>query len=75
VGFRATARGIARGHAVTGWVRNEVDGSVLVEVQGAGAAVEAFLEDLRKTMGRLITSETGAKVAPQAGEQTFEIRR
>jgi acylphosphatase len=75
VGFRATARGIARGLPVTGWVRNEADGSVCVEVQGSGPGIDAFIEELRRIMGRLITSETAAKVAAQVGEQGFEIRR
>jgi hypothetical protein len=55
-------------------VRNEADGSVLIEVQGTGAAIEAFLADLRGRMGRFISRETPAAIAAVADEQGFEIR-
>lgn len=75
VGFRATARYIARSHAVTGWVRNEDDGSVLLEVQGEKGAVEAYLSQLRGEMGRMIQGESVAAAAIQEGETGFEVRR
>lgn len=75
VGFRATARGIARGHPVTGWVRNEPDGSVMLEVQGTADAVAAFLEQLRDCMGRLIRAEHASDTGVQPDETGFEIRR
>ena len=74
VGFRATARAVAAGRAVTGWVRNEADGSVLLEVQGAAGPVEAYLGALRERMGRLITGESATAVPPQEGEAGFEVR-
>lgn len=75
VGFRATARGIAQQHAVTGWVRNEPDETVLLEVQGAGRAVEFFLSDLRARMSGLIEREQVSAIAPAPNETGFEIRR
>jgi len=75
VGFRVTTRGIARRHPVTGWVRNEADGSVCLEVQGTAPEVEGFLDELRRSMEGLIAGETSAKVAPEPGEQSFEVRR
>jgi acylphosphatase len=44
VNFRAAAAREARRHCLTGWVRNERDGSVVIEVEGDPAAVEAFLD-------------------------------
>ena len=41
VGFRATPRASAQRHGVTGWVRNEPDGSVAFEAQGTRAALES----------------------------------
>ena len=55
VGFRATAADSARRFDVTGWVRNQVDGSVRVEVQGEHSAVDAFLADLRAGLGPMET--------------------
>lgn len=75
VGFRATAREAARAWPVTGWVRNEADGSVLLEVQGEREAVEGALAGVRRAMGRNITAEESADVEPVAGERGFEIRR
>ncbi|NJQ97304.1 MAG: acylphosphatase [Hydrococcus sp. CSU_1_8] len=48
VGFRATARSIALGHGVTGWVRNEPDGSVYVEAEGDEIALKSFSEWCKK---------------------------
>ena len=42
VGFRYTARHAAQRYRVTGWVRNEYDGSVTCEVQGRECDIEAW---------------------------------
>ena len=75
VGFRATARAIARHHAVTGWVRNEDNGSVLLEVQGETAAVELFVTELQRDMGRFIKNSAASVIATVADEPDFSIRR
>ena len=43
VGFRFTVQMSARDHFVTGWVKNEYDGSVSAEMQG-------FPKDIRKVI-------------------------
>ena len=73
VGFRAAARGVARMHPVTGWVRNEPDGSVLMEVQGSAGAVEAVLAGVLDRMGRNIRSAAEADAPVAEGESEFEI--
>ena len=73
VGFRATTRAIARKHPVTGWVRNESDGSVLAQIQGDPAAVEAVLAELDATMGRNIRHTTRDESPPEPDETAFEI--
>ena len=75
VGFRATAQAIARDWPVTGWVRNEVDDSVLMEVQGAADSIEGVLTALRERMRRCITTVERMPVGDRAGESSFEIRR
>lgn len=75
VGFRATTRSIAEGFAVTGWVRNEADGSVVSEVQGDRAEIDAFLEEVRQQMGRNIHRVTSETCPPEPGEVRFEVRR
>jgi acylphosphatase len=74
VGFRATARGIANMWPVTGWVRNEADGSVLMEVQGEGVAIEAFIGALRSRMGRRIHDEESASMPVETAEGRFLIQ-
>jgi acylphosphatase len=81
VGFRATAAEVALGHAVTGWVMNQEDGTVLLEVQGRrprdgeAGEVEAFLAALRARMGRNIRREDGFVVEADGEERGFRIVR
>ena len=44
VGFRWRARHAAGAAGVTGWVKNEDDGSVTMEVQGREAQIDAVIE-------------------------------
>lgn len=74
VGFRATSSALARPFPISGWVRNEADGSVLMEVQGEGAAIDAFLSDLRARLSRFITQESSVSLPPAENETGFEVR-
>ena len=74
MGFRFTTRSIASGQAVTGWVRNEADGSVRLQVQGSAAEVEAFLAAVRERMGRWITAEAVQDMESLEGESGFQVR-
>ena len=74
VGFRFTARSIASGQALTGWVRNEADGSVQLQVQGSAAEVDAFLASVRERMGRWITAEAVQDMESLDGESGFQVR-
>ena len=44
VGFRYTATQFAKQLGLTGWVHNEMDGSVLCEVQGKDRDIDQFIE-------------------------------
>jgi acylphosphatase len=44
VWFRASTRRIARELALTGWVRNEPDGTVLAEATGPSGNIEKFID-------------------------------
>lgn len=46
VGFRWTAIQHARDLGLTGWVRNEFDGTVTMEVQGEDERIDALVEEL-----------------------------
>lgn len=43
VGYRYTARMVARERAVSGWIRNRPDGTVEAEVEGPPEDVDAML--------------------------------
>lgn len=75
VGFRATARDTAAAFRVSGWVRNEPDGTVRLEVQGRPDAVENYLDALRLRMARFITGEQARDISPAPGESDFAIQR
>lgn len=75
VGFRATARDVARRWPVTGWVRNEPDGTVSLEVQGEPQAVDGMLGALRRAMSVNIRQEQATPAQLVEGELEFRIER
>jgi acylphosphatase len=75
VGFRATARAVAGRHPVTGWVRNEADGSVMVEVQGEPAGIEGFRAELGEFVAELVVRVDAWEVAEVREERGFVIVR
>jgi acylphosphatase len=75
VGFRATAVDAASGFPVTGWVRNEPDDTVRLEVQGESGAIEGMLADLRRRMGKNIAREHASAGMIESEEEGFQIRR
>ena len=48
VGFRYRAKYAASGCGVTGWVKNEWDGSVLMEAQGTNRQINEMLKLINK---------------------------
>jgi acylphosphatase len=74
VGFRYTARSIANGFAVAGYVRNRRDGSVELVAEGEAEEIEHFLAALRERMDGYINHEETAE-SPETGLiGGFEIR-
>ena len=49
VGFRWTAKNLARGYEVTGWVKNLADGRVEMQVSGETDEVDAFIEAIEES--------------------------
>lgn len=46
VGFRYNARYLANEYEITGWVKNEYDGTVLMELQGSEEYIGIMLREL-----------------------------
>jgi len=75
VGFRYTARRIAAGFDVAGYVRNLADGRVELVASGDDDEVDGFLEALRDSeLAGHIDGATVTDIAKPAGLRGFEIR-
>ena len=77
VGFRYTTRNVAAGYAVTGWVRNEPDGSVLCVVEGDEVELQRFETAVHEAMRGHIR-EARVTSSPATGEFAaagFQIRK
>ncbi|MGX8705756.1 MAG: acylphosphatase [bacterium] len=74
VGFRYRARHAASLYGATGWVRNESDGSVTMEIQGTPSQIEQVLQAIER--GRYIDIErmetTSLPIDPE--ERSFHTR-
>ncbi len=75
VGFRFNTVDVASRHAVSGYVRNEPDGSVRIVAEGAERELLRFLGALRaSSVYRFVRGEQ-VQWAPATGEyRQFEIR-
>lgn len=78
VGFRYTAKQLASGYDVTGWVRNLPDGRVEMQVIAADATeLDAFLADLQESsvLANHIRKVETHSIPPPAGVTGFSILR
>lgn len=75
VGFRFFCRRLAVEMDLTGWVRNRVDGSVEVEVQGPNDRIDLFTNRLKDgPILATIANITEIDIGTDPGEKSFEIR-
>jgi acylphosphatase len=75
VSYRWATRAQARSLGLTGWVRNEDDGSVLVEAEGEPSAVDRLVAWLGKgPPGARVAGVDVEKLSPVGEEKDFEIR-
>lgn len=73
VGFRYTAKYLALSMELTGWVRNEWDGTVTMEVQGRETLINKLLMGLNNN--HFISIEwMDAKELPLKEEKTFVVK-
>jgi acylphosphatase len=75
VGFRASAASEARRLQLTGWVRNQLDGTVEVDAEGDDAATEAFLAWLRRGPSYAHVTSLDHEWLPAKGEGvSFDVK-
>ena len=73
-GFRYRAKHAASGMCVTGWVRNEGDGSVEMEVQGTEEAINRMLVMINRSNYIQIDTLECREIPPKEQERTFQVR-
>lgn len=74
VGFRYRARYAAQSLGLTGWVENEDDGSVTLEVQGDPALFLKLFALIQRSDYIQITSLRQRDLAPDPWERDFRVR-
>ncbi len=75
VWYRASAQQQASKLGLSGWVRNEDDGSVGAEAQGAEGSLEAFIEWCWRGPQHAEVKQVEIEEQPvQAGSQGFHVR-
>ena len=76
VGFRAFVRQHARRQGLSGWTRNEADGSVYVVAEGPRPALDALVDALHHGPAGAAVREVQRRWGVPAGDlpQPFEVR-
>ena len=74
VGFRYRLSHLAKYYGVTGWVRNEYDGSVSAELQGLVGEIDQIIQQLKQDRYIDITGMDRQNIPPDEQENGFHIR-
>ena len=74
VGFRWRARYAAAAVGATGWVRNESDGSVTLELQGSEEQLDRVLDSLERGLYIRIRAMDVKSVLPEENKRSFVAR-
>ncbi len=73
VGFRYRTMWAAQEHDLTGWVRNEDDGSVRLHVEGPPHRVDQFMNALRLGFPGVHVSRIESSKAKPEGYKKFSV--
>lgn len=73
VSFRWYAQERARSLGVSGWVRNEPDGSVLLHAEGDDEAVDSLVAWCRRGPSMAKVSNVAVREATPSGATSFDI--
>ena len=74
VGFRWRARAAAHDAGATGWVRNNFDGSVTMELQGSEEQIDRVIQTLDHSRYIRIKSLEARRIPVEADERGFETK-
>lgn len=74
VGFRYRAKYAANGIGATGWVKNEWDGTVIMEVQGTSEQINTVLKMINQSEYIVIESMDTKEIPVKEQEYGFHVR-
>ncbi len=74
VGFRWHARMAAEALGVTGWVRNEWDGTVTMELQGTRMQIDSVIREVENGSFIRISEICRENIPPEEHEYYFQVR-
>ena len=74
VGFRYKAKYLAKSMGLTGWVRNEMDGTVTLEIQGRPQLVDKLLYGLSHDSFIRIDWMDTKDLPLEEDEKSFQVR-
>jgi acylphosphatase len=74
VGFRYRAKYAADGCGVTGWVKNEWDGTVTMEAQGTEGQIHEVMKRINQTPYIRIYNITTEEIPLERDERGFHVR-
>jgi acylphosphatase len=75
VSFRDNAKAYADQHGIKGSVRNESDGTVILEVAGEDGEIDGMVDWLRNSPGNSWVSSINSEAAESRDFDQFEIQR
>lgn len=73
--FRASTKKAADRLGIKGWVRNEEDGSVLIEAEGSEQQMQTFIEWCRQGPQFARVENISVEKKPSEGFQDFSVQR
>lgn len=74
VGFRFTAKAVAKRYKINGWVKNTYDSRVEIIAQGKKEDIDNFVDDLKQEFSRHVLSVDIAPIEPSDDYNNFEIK-
>ena len=74
VGFRYRAKYAANDMGITGWAKNEYDGSVEMEAQGTAEAINQMLVMINRSDYIVIDSIESREIPLEENERSFYVR-
>jgi len=72
--YRDSCRRVALAAGVSGWVRNELDGSVVAHLEGAASDVERVVEWMRNGPRRAVVEQVEVTECTPVGLADFSVR-